>query len=119
IRTLPRDKDGNLRYNMYNSDAFWLTQWNLNVLWGLGWASVQDEMSASLVQYADNGYLLPRGPSGGGYSYIMTSCPASLLIVGTYMKNILTKVDASHAFDVIKRNLLPGGMLGSREEINF
>jgi predicted alpha-1,2-mannosidase len=119
IKTLPKDKDGNLKYNMYNSDAFWLSQWNLNVLWGLAWPSVQDEMSASMIQYADNGYLLPRGPSGGGYSYIMTSSPTSLLIVSTFMKNLLTKIDARHAYEVVRRNHLPGGMLGSNDEINF
>lgn len=119
IKTLPKDANGNLNYNMYNSDAFWLTQWNLNILWGLAWPEVQDEMSASMIQYADNGYLLPRGPSGGGYSYIMTSCPTSTLVVSTYMKNMLTKVDAGHAYEVIKRNHLPGGMLGESEDINF
>ena len=119
IKTLPTDASGKLKYNMYSSDAFWLTQWNLNILWGLAWPWVQDEMSASMIQYADNGYLLPRGPSGGGYSYIMTSCPTSTLIVSTYMKNMLTKVDARHAYEVIKRNHLPGGMLGSAEDINF
>jgi predicted alpha-1,2-mannosidase len=119
IKTLPKDEKGNLKYNMYNSDAFWLTQWNLNVLWGLAWPSVQDEMSASMIQYADNGYLLPRGPSGGGYSYIMTSCPTSTLIISTYMKKMLTKADPVHAYEVIKRNHLPGGMLGSKAEIDF
>jgi predicted alpha-1,2-mannosidase len=119
VKTLPKDGKGNLKYNMYNSDAFWLSQWNLNVLWGLAWPSVQDEMSASMIQYADNGYLLPRGPSGGGYSYIMTSCPTSTLIVSTYMKNMLTKIDPLHAYEVVKRNHLPGGMLGSKDEIDF
>jgi len=119
IKTLPKDSDGKLKYNMYNSDAFWLTQWNLNILWGLAWPSVQDEMSASMIQYADNGYLLPRGPSGGGYSYIMTSSPTSSLIVSTYMKGMLKKTDSAHAYEVIKRNQLPGGMLGSKEDINF
>ncbi len=119
IRTLPKDEAGNLKFNMYNSDAFWLSQWNLNVLWGLAWPSVQDEISASLIQYADNGYLLPRGPSGGGYSYIMTSCPASMLVISTYMKGLLTKTKAEHAFDVVKQNHLPGGMLGTPDEINF
>src|SRR5690606_38343734 len=118
IRTLPKDEAGNLKFNMYNSDAFWLSQWNLNVLWGLAWPSVQDEISASLIQYADNGYLLPRGPSGGGYSYIMTSCPASMLVISTYMKGLLTKTKAEHAFDVVKQNHLPGGMLGTPDEIN-
>ncbi len=46
---------------MYNSDAFWLTQWNLNILWGLAWPSVLDDFAACLIQYADNGGLLPRG----------------------------------------------------------
>lgn len=54
-RTLPRDAAGRVVHHMYNSDAFWLTQWNLNVLWGLGWPEMPDEMSASLIRYADNG----------------------------------------------------------------
>lgn len=119
VKTLPKNADGSLRYNMYNSDAFWLSQWNLNVLWGLAWPSVQDEMSASMLQYADNGGLLPRGPAGGGYSYIMTSCPTTNLVVSTYMKGMLTRYDANHAFDILKRNHLPGGMLGSADDINF
>ncbi len=119
IKTVPKNPDGSLRFNMYNSDAWWLTQWNLNVLWGLAWPEVQDEMSASMIEYANNGGLLPRGPSGGGYSYIMTSCPATNLIVSTYMKGLLTKADPLHAFEVIKRNHLPGGMLGRAEDIDF
>lgn len=119
VLQLPKDANGKLKYSMYNSDAFWLSQWNLNILWGLGWPGVQDEMSSSMLQYADNGGLLPRGPSGGGYSYIMTSDPTVNLIAGTFQKGLLTKVDANHAFDILKRNQLPGGMLGSKEDINF
>ncbi len=116
IKTLPKDSNGKVRYNMYNSDALWLTQWNLNILWGLAWPEILDDISASLVQYADNGYLLPRGPCGGGYSYIMTGCPATNLIAGTFEKGLLTKVDKNHAFDIIKQNQLPGGMLGMPDE---
>ena len=119
VKQLPKDANGKLRYNMYNSDAFWLSQWNLNILWGLGWPEVQDELSSSMIQYADNGGLLPRGPSGGGYSYIMTSDPTANLIAGTFQKGLLTKVDANHAFDVVKRNQMPGGMLGSKEDVKF
>lgn len=43
-RTLPRGEDGKVLHHMYNSDAFWLTQWNLNILWGLGWPEMMDEM---------------------------------------------------------------------------
>lgn len=119
IKTIPRDANGRLKFNMYNSDAFWLSQWNLNILWGLAWPEVMDDFSASMIEFANNGYLLPRGPSGGGYSYIMTSCPTSNLVISTYMKGLMTKVDPKHAYQVIKRNHLPGGMLGSKEEINF
>jgi predicted alpha-1,2-mannosidase len=119
IKTVPKNADGSLKFNMYNNDAWWLTHWNLNVLWGLAWPEIMDEMSASMIEYANNGYLLPRGPCGGGYSYIMTSCPATNLIVGTFMKGLLTKQSADNAFKVIKQNHLPGGMLGPAEDIKF
>ena len=119
IKTLPKDGKGALKFNMYNSDAWWLSQWNLNILWGLAWPEVMDEMSASMVQYAENGYLLPRGPSGGGYSYIMTSSPATNLIAATFQKGLLTKIDPNVAYEKVKQNLLPGGMLGDAEDIEF
>ena len=59
--------DGTARFNMYNSDSFWLSQWNLNTLWGLAWPEVLDDFAACLVQYAENGGLIPRGPNLGGY----------------------------------------------------
>ncbi|TQO38441.1 putative alpha-1,2-mannosidase [Arenibacter algicola] len=111
IRSIPKNDMGNPKFHMYNSDAFWLTQWNLNILWGLAWPGVLDDFSASLVQYADNGGLLPRGPNAGGYSYIMTGCPATPLIVSAYTKGVLTKVGSEHAYKVMKTNHMPGGML--------
>ncbi|SHJ88392.1 alpha-1,2-mannosidase, putative [Tangfeifania diversioriginum] len=119
IKTLPKDENGDLKFNMYNTDALWLTQWNLNVLWGLAWPELLDEMSASMIQYAENGYLLPRGPCGGGYSYIMTSSPATNMIASAFMKNVLTKKESEKAFEMVKQNLLPGGMLGDSDEIEF
>ncbi|RYY53947.1 MAG: glycoside hydrolase family 92 protein, partial [Chitinophagaceae bacterium] len=119
VRRVPMDKQGKPAFNMYSSDALWLTQWNLNVLWGLAWPEVLDDFAASMIQYADNGYKLPRGPSGGGYSYIMTSCPTSNLIESAYMKGLLKKADPLHAYEVIRRNHLPGGMLGDAADITF
>lgn len=119
VRTLPKDADGKVKFHMYNSDAFWLTQWNLNVLWGLAWPEVLDEFAASLVQYAENGKLLPRGPSGGGYSYIMTGCPATNLITSAYQKGVLTKKPAAIAYQMMKQNHAPDGMMGGKEEMEF
>ncbi len=61
-RTLPRDAAGRVVHHMYNSDAFWLTQWN-STSCGAGMARNADEMSASLIRYADNGGLIPGGPA--------------------------------------------------------
>jgi predicted alpha-1,2-mannosidase len=119
IRTVPKTETGKNRFDMYSSDAWWLTQWNLNVLWGLAWPEVMDEMSASMIEYSKNGYLLPRGPSGGGYSYIMTGCPAVNLIASSIQKGLLTKVSLDDAYIAMKQNMLPGGMLGDSADIEF
>lgn len=119
VRTLPKDKNGRVKFHMYNSDAFWLTQWNLNVLWGLAWPEVLDDFSASLIQYAENGKLLPRGPSGGGYSYIMTGCPATNLITSAFQKGVLTKKPVDIAYQMMKNNHAPGGMMGDKEPMEF
>ena len=69
VKQLRKDKAGRPIHHMYNSDAFWLSQWNLNTLWGIAYPSVLDDFAASLVEYDLNGDLLPRGPCAGGYSY--------------------------------------------------
>jgi len=104
IRTVPGDASGRPRFHMYNSDALWLTMWNLNILWGLGWPEMLDEFSASMIQYASDGGHLPRGPSAGGYTGIMTGCPATSLITATWQKNLLRKVDKEKAYKVMKRS---------------
>ena len=116
VGRLPLDNNGEPEFHMYNSDALWLTMWNLNVLWGLGWPEMLDEMSACLVQYADHGKLLPRGPSAGGYTLIMTGCPATSMITSVYQKNLLRKVETEHAYETMRRNHEPGGMLSFDDE---
>lgn len=119
VRTLPKDEHGKAKFHMYNSDAFWLTQWNLNVLWGLAWPEVLDDFAACLIQYAENGKLLPRGPNAGGYTYIMTGNPATNLITSAYQKGILTKKSSLTAFQIMKQNHEPGGMMGGKDELSF
>ena len=120
VRKLPINKLGKPLFNMYNSDALWLTHWNLNVLWGLAWPEILDDFSASLVQYAKNGGLLPRGPNVGGYSYIMTGNPATSLLVSAYQKGIMNKTSPKVAFDIMNKNHKPGGMMGDTpEELQF
>lgn len=119
VRKLPFDEQGKVKFHMYNSDAFWLSQWNLNTLWGMAWPEVQDDFAACLVQYSKNGGLLPRGPNVGGYSYIMTSCPATNLITSAFQKGILTKMSSDEAYVEMVKNHKPGGMIGPKKEIEF
>ena len=121
VRQLAKDREGKVKHHMYNSDAFWLTQWNLNTLWGLAYPSVLDDFAASLLEYDVNGNLLPRGPCAGGYSYIMTGCPATSLITSAFQKGLTRKWDQQKAFKAMKRNHSKGGMLalGMDKELDF
>lgn len=119
IRQAPLGKDGTPRFNMYNSDALWLTQWNQNTLWGLAWPCVLDDVSASMLEYAYNGGLLPRGPCGGGYSFIMSGSPATSLITSAFQRDITHKWDVRKAYKAIRRNHERGGMLGFNYENEF
>lgn len=111
VRQLPKDKLGKSIHHMYNSDALWLSQWNLNTLWGLVYPSVLDDFAASFIQYDTNGGLLPRGPNAGGYSYIMTGCPTTSLITSAYQRGITKKWNPTIGYNAMKRNHAKGGML--------
>lgn len=119
IKHLPLDIDGRPRFNIYNSDALWLTQWNQNTLWGLAWPALLDDFSASMLEYAANGGLIPRGPCGGAYSFIMSGCPATSMITSAYQKDLTKKWSPAKAYPVLLRNHSRGGMLGYNSEKEF
>lgn len=121
VRTLPKDKSGKTRFHMYNSDGLWLTMWNLNSLWGLAYPEVIDDFSASMLQYSINGDLLPRGPCAGGYSFIMSGCPATSMITSAYQRGLNHKFDARTALREMVRNHERGGMLayGQDDDLDF
>jgi len=104
VRSVPTDEAGQPRHHMYNSDALWLTMWNLNILWGLGWPEMLDEFSASMVEYAEVGGHLPRGPCAGGYTGMMRGCPATSMITATWQKGVLRKVDQEQAYQAMRRS---------------
>jgi len=109
IRQLPLDKNGKPKYNYYNADSFWLTNFNLNLLWGLGWPHVLEDFANSFMEIDKWGGVLPRGPNGGGYSFIMTGCPATPLIVSAHNLGLLDDWSDKEVMEVISRNHMPGG----------
>ena len=107
--------------HIYNSDALWLSQWNLNTLWGIAYPDVLDDFAASFLQYSLNGGLLARGPCAGGYSFIMSGCPATSLITSAYQRGIHRKYSPKVALREMVRNHEPGGMLayGQDDDLRF
>lgn len=116
VRRLPMLKSGKAKHHIYNSDSFWLSMWNLNTIWGIAYPEVLDDFAASLVQMSVNGGLLPRGPNAGGYSFIMSGCPATSLITSAYQQGLTHKWSPKVALREMVKNHMPGGMMGRGAE---
>ncbi|WP_051393099.1 glycoside hydrolase domain-containing protein [Glycomyces arizonensis] len=88
IGQIPLDGEGEPEFAMYNYDALWLTQWNLNSVLGMAYPEIYSSLVRSQLQMYEDGGLLPRGPVAGDYSMIMTSSPVTSFIAGAYNKGI-------------------------------
>jgi predicted alpha-1,2-mannosidase len=111
VRRIPLDDHGRPRYEHHNSDAFWGAQWTLNVLWGLAWPEIIHNFCNTFLDYYRNGGLIPRGPSGGNYTYVMTSATSTPLFVSAYQKGIRS-FDMELAYEALRKNHFPGGLMG-------
>ncbi len=56
-----------------------------------------------------NGGLIPRGPSGGNYTFVMTGASSTPLFVSAWQKGI-RDFDVALAYEGVHRNHLPGGL---------
>lgn len=110
IGQLPLDENGKPKFNHYNSDSFWGAQWTLNTLWGLVYPEVMEEFAYSLMQYYRDGGLIPRGPSGGNYTYVMTGASSTPFIVSAIQKGII-KDDLAGIYEALKKNHMPDGIM--------
>ncbi|MCU4166056.1 GH92 family glycosyl hydrolase [Carboxylicivirga caseinilyticus] len=109
IGQLPLDENGKPKFNHYNSDSFWGAQWTINTLWGLVFPDVVDEFTQSLLQYHKDGGLIPRGPSGGNYTYVMTGASSTPFIVSAIQKGIV-KDSLEAIYEALKKNHMGGLM---------
>ncbi len=110
IGQLPADESGKPAFNHYNSDAFWGTQFSLDALWGLVYPEIYEEFVRSLLVYYRDGGLVPRGPSGGNYTFVMTGASSTPFIVSAIQKGIV-KEGAEELYAALKKNHLPGGIM--------
>jgi predicted alpha-1,2-mannosidase len=111
VGQIPLDGAGRPRFNHYNSDSYWGAQWSINTLWGLVYPEVTEGFINSMLMMYDDGGLIPRGPSGGNYTYVMTGATTTPFIVSAYMKGI-RGFDIRKAYEGMRKDHFPGGMMG-------
>lgn len=103
IGQIPLNEKGQPKFNHYNSDSFWGAQWTLNTLWHLVYPKVSEEFVNSMLLMYQDGGLIPRGPSGGNYTYVMTGASSTPFIVSAYMKGI-RGFDIEKAYEGLVKN---------------
>ncbi|PQV48962.1 putative alpha-1,2-mannosidase [Jejuia pallidilutea] len=110
IGQLPLHDNGTPKFNHYNSDSFWGAQWTINTLWGLVYPEIKKEFVHSLIQYQKDGGLVPRGPSGGNYTFVMTGSSSTPFIVSAIQEGLITE-DLEYIYQALKQNHLQGGIM--------
>ena len=110
IGQVPLDESGKPKFNMYNSDSFWGAQWTINTLWHLVYPEISEEFVNSMLNMYEDGGLIPRGPSGGNYTFVMTGASSTPFIVSAYMKGI-RGFDTKLAYEGLRKNHMPGGIM--------
>ena len=111
IGQLPLNANGKPKFNQYNSDSFWGAQWTINTLWGLVYPEIMEEFVHSLMQYYKDGGMIPRGPSGGNDTFVMTGASTTPFIVTAIQKGIV-KDDLEFIYTALKKNHILNGIMG-------
>lgn len=93
----------------HNFDALWGAQWSLNVLWPLAWPELMDSFAETMVAIYQNGGMIPRGPAGGNYTFVMIGDPAASFFAAAWHKGI-RNWDARAAYEGLRKNAFPGGI---------
>lgn len=100
--------DGNPIYPHYNFDAWWGSHWSLDILWSMAYPQLMDGFCNTMVDMYKNGGLIPRGPSGGNYTFVMIGDPSACFFATAYNKGI-RNYDAELAYEGLCKNAFPGG----------
>jgi predicted alpha-1,2-mannosidase len=110
VGQIPLNSQGSPLFNHHNSDSFWGAQWSLNTLWHLVYPEVTEHFVNSMLLMYDDGGLVPRGPSGGNYTYVMTGASTTPFIVSAWLKGI-RGFDVEKAYEGMRKNHFPGGLM--------
>ena len=108
IGQAPLDKNGK-PYSHHNFDAWWGSHWSLNILWSMVYPEVMDAFCNTMVSMYKDGGLIPRGPSGGNYTYVMIGDPSVSFFATAYNKGI-RNYDINLAYEGLRKNAFVGGI---------
>jgi len=109
-RKIPLDKNNRPVYRRLEGDIFWGTHWSLSQLWGLAYPEVINDWCETLVDTYRHGGLIPRGPSGGNYTFVMIGSHSTAFITAAVMKGI-RGFDLETAYEGMRKNAQPGGLM--------
>ncbi|MEN7551283.1 GH92 family glycosyl hydrolase [Rapidithrix thailandica] len=109
IKRVRLDDNGKPLYPQYQFDAWWGSHWTLNVLWSMVYPEVMEGFCNSMVNMYNDGGLIPRGPSGGNYTYVMIGDPAVSFFATAYHKGI-RNYEVEKAYEGLRKNAFPGGI---------
>lgn len=111
IRQVPQNADGTPEFELIsNADIFWGAHWSLSIIWDLVFPEIKSTYCKSLVEIYKYGGLVPRGPSGGNYTFVMIAAHSGAFIISAYMKGI-RDFNIEKAYKGIKKNAFPGGLM--------
>jgi predicted alpha-1,2-mannosidase len=110
VRRVRCDANGEPLHLHHNSDAFWGAQWSISLLWSLAYPEVMENFCETLLDMHDNGGLVPRGPSGGNYTFVMTGASSTPFLVAAVQKGICRR-DAKEVYAALRKNHFPGGLM--------
>jgi len=93
-----------------NADIFWGAHWSLSILYDLIYPKIKSDYCKSQIEFAKNGKLIPRGASGGNYTYVMIGAHSGSFIASAYFKGI-ADFDINVAYQGMYNNAFPGGLM--------
>ncbi|MDQ8186009.1 GH92 family glycosyl hydrolase [Pelagicoccus sp. SDUM812002] len=108
VRQVPLDEQGRPQFPMHNSDAWWGSHWSLDILWPLLCPETYSDFVKTALEMYKNGGMIPRGPSGGNYTFVMIGDSAAPALTAAYQKGI-RDYDARQVLAGLVRNTEPDG----------
>ena len=109
IRQVRLDEKGRPLFPQHNSDSFWGTHWSLNILWPLVCPDVMDAFCNTFLEIYEHGGLIPRGPSGGNYTFVMIGDQAAPFMAAAWNEGI-RNFDIEKAYQGLLKNAYIGGI---------